>query len=254
MKDGSGRVVRILRVGGSLLFAVMILAAGVASALQIREALKREREFQAASACAAAPMRESGCLWRQEFTVGGVDKRVTRTRSPKAELVTPSGELWKVSFSDTGPVLSRLEPGAKVVGVIWHGQVVEVVNGDMRQQTLDGPVGWPADRVGGALALIPAGLAGLAGGLWSLFPGVEPRRRRVSVIMQAHGFVLGAAGFVAIMVQHLAGWPVWAIPAVWGPLAFAVLASMVAFVRAVLRGDLDDDFFALPQMPTPSAN
>jgi hypothetical protein len=160
-----------------LLIAVVALVLGVATAFEIRGALEREREFRAAPTCASVPVKASRCLWKQEFTVRKADAhRGERNASPEAELLLPSGMPWKVTFPQTDPVVSEMEPDDKVVGLIWHGQVVEVRDADgQRQQTSSGPVGQPEDRLGGALACISIGLTALVGGLWPLF---APGKRR----------------------------------------------------------------------------
>ncbi|MFF7312646.1 hypothetical protein [Streptomyces sp. NPDC008137] len=225
-----------------LLIAVAALVFGVASALQIREALEREREFRAAPACAAVPARAAGCVWEQEFTVREADtNRGERNASPEAELVLPSGKPWQVTFLRADPVVSGLEPDDKVVGLIWRGQVVEVRDADgRRQQTSDGPVGWPEDRLGGALACVSFGLAALVGGLWPLLSRGDRRHAKAGAVVRWHGVGLAAAAILTLWAQSANGWPMWAIPAIWGPLALVTLASATAFAIAAVRGDLGE--------------
>ncbi|MFF6911113.1 hypothetical protein [Streptomyces sp. NPDC012466] len=238
-----------------VLLAVVALGVGVASALEIRGALEREREYRAAPDCAAVPVEASGCVWEQEFTVRGADmNRGERGESPEAELVPPSGEPWEVTFLRTEPVMSEMEPGEKVVGVIWHGRVVEVRDAeDRRQQTSDGPVGWPEDRLGGALACVSFGLAALVGGLWPLFARGEGRHVTAAKMVRWHGVGLGATAILTLWAQASNDWPLWAIPAIWGPLALLLLASMTAFALGALRGELDEDAPA-PRGPRPQTS
>ncbi|CAM5315888.1 hypothetical protein [Streptomyces purpurascens] len=226
-----------------LVIAVAALVFGVASALEIRGALEREREFRAAPACASVPVRASGCVWEQEFTVREADtNRGERNASPEAELVLPSGKPWKVTFLRADPVVSELEPDDRVVGLIWHGRVVEVRDSDgRRQQTSSGPVGWPEDRLGGALACVSFGLTALVGGLWPLLARGDRRHAKAGAVVRWHGVGLGATAILTLWAQSANDWPMWAIPAIWGPLALLVLASMTAFALAAVRGDLDDD-------------
>ncbi|CAM5688530.1 hypothetical protein SVIOM74S_01989 [Streptomyces violarus] len=163
-----------------LLMGVATLVVGVAMTLEVRGALDREREFRAAPACASVPVKASGCRWEQEFTVRKADlNRGRRNGSPEAELLLPSGKPWYVTFRQTDPVVSELEPGERVVGLIWHGQVVGVRDADgRRQQTSHGPVGWSEDRLGGALACFAFGLSALVGGAWPLFARVTGGTRR----------------------------------------------------------------------------
>ncbi|MFJ2651853.1 hypothetical protein ACIO1C_34655 [Streptomyces sp. NPDC087420] len=234
---------KVIRTVAWLVIAAVALPLGVVSAFQIREALDREREFRAAPTCASVPVKASGCLWEQEFTVRTADThRGEKNEPPEAELSPPSGEPWKVTFPRTDPVVSVLERGDHVVGVIWHGRVVEVRDADgRRQQTSDGPLGWPEDRLGGALASVSFGLAALVGGLWPLFVPGNRRHAKAAAVVRWHGVGLGATAILALWAQAANDWPMWAIPAVWGPLALLLLASMVAFALGALRGELDDD-------------
>ncbi|NEE10478.1 hypothetical protein G3M58_29000 [Streptomyces sp. SID7499] len=238
-----------------ILLAVVTLGVGVASAREIGGALDREREYRGAPACAAVPVEASGCVWEQEFAVrGAAMNRGKRGEAPEAELVPPSGEPWEVTFLRTEPVMSEMAPGEKVVGVIWYGQVVEVRDGEgRRQQTSDGPVGWPEDRLGGALACISFGLAALVGGVWPLFARGDERRVTAAKMVRWHGIGLGATAILTLWAQAANDWPLWAVPAIWGPLALLILASMTAFALGALRGELDGDAPA-PRQPEQQAS
>ncbi|WP_405725391.1 hypothetical protein OG607_20845 [Streptomyces sp. NBC_01537] len=225
-----------------LLIAVVALVMGVVTAFEVRGALEREREFRAAPACASVPVKASGCLWEQKFTVRKADAHRGERASPEAELLLPSGKPWEVTFQQTDPVVSEMEPGDKVVGLIWHGHVVEVRDaGGRRQETSSGPLEWPEDRLGGALACISFGLTALVGGLWPLFVPGNRRHAAAAATVRRHGVGMGVAAILTLWAQAANDWPLWAIPAIWGPLALLLLASMVAFAIAALRGDLDDD-------------
>ncbi|MFF6879210.1 hypothetical protein ACFY9S_28400 [Streptomyces sp. NPDC012474] len=235
-----------------VLLAVVALGVGVASAFQIRGALEREREYRGAPACATVPVEASGCVWQQEFTVrGAAMNRGERSESPEAELVLPSGKPWEVTFLRTEPVMSGMQKDDRVVGVIWHGRVVEVRDAEgRRQQTSDGPVGWPEDRLGGALACTSFGLAALVGGLWPLFARGERRHATAAKTVRWHGVALGGTAVLTLWAQAANDWPLWSLPAIWGPLALLILMSMTAFALGALRGELDDDASA-PQEPRP---
>ncbi|WP_066953687.1 hypothetical protein [Streptomyces lushanensis] len=239
---------KAIRTAIWLLIGVVALVLGVATAFRIGEAREREREFRAAPMCASAPVKASGCLWEQRFTVRGADlNRAEKGESPEAELTLPSGESWKVTFAQTDPVLSEMAPGDDVVGLVWHGQVVEVRDADgRRQQTSAGPLGRPEDRLGGALAGISLGLTALVGGLWPLFAPGNRRHAKAATVVRWHGVGLGAAAILTLWAQAANDWPMWAIPAIWGPLAVLLLASTVAFAVAALRGDLEDDTPSTP--------
>ncbi|MFE0627948.1 hypothetical protein ACFW3D_13385 [Streptomyces sp. NPDC058864] len=234
-----------------LLIAVAALAIGVAMVFLTRDALEREREFRAAPPCVSAPVEVSDCRWEQSFTVRSVETHSGKRKSPEADFLLPSGKPWHLTFRWPGPVLSQLEPGDKVVGLIWRGQVVEVRNSaGTSQETSDGPLEWPEDRLGGALAGLSTGLMALVGALWALLaPG--PRHAKAARAVRWHGVAMGVAAIVTLWVQAANDWPMWSIPAVWGPLALALLASAVAFAVDALRGESDGD--ASPSTGSPRA-
>ncbi|MFE3636684.1 hypothetical protein [Streptomyces sp. NPDC059168] len=225
-----------------LLIGLVALGVGVASAVGLRGALERERAYRAAPVCASAPVRPSACVWQQRFTVRTADlHRGKRSASPEALLSPPSGGPWRVTFRRTDPVASELGPGDKVVGLVWHGRVVEVRDAaGRRQQTSDGPLGWPEDRLGGTLACGSLGLTALVGGVWPLFASDDRRHARAAAVVRWHGVGMAVAAVLTLWAQAANDWPMWAIPAIWGPLALVVLAAMVAFTVAALRGDPDD--------------
>lgn len=232
-----------------LLSAVAALAVGVAMIVQTGRALEREREFRAAPACASVPVEASECRWEQRFTVRSADTHSgSRSESPEAVLTPPSGEPWHVTFRQTGPVLSQLEEGDEVVGVVWRGRLVDLRDAAERwQETSDGPLEWPEDRLGGALAGLSFGLMGLVGTVWSLLaPG--PRHMSAARAVRWHGVAMAAAAIVTLWVQAANDWPMWSLPAIWSPLALLLLASAVAFAAAGLRGEFEDD--APPAAPS----
>jgi hypothetical protein len=114
-------------------------------------------------------------------------------------------------------------------------------------------VGWPEDRLGGALACVSFGLAALVGGVWPLFARGDERRVRAAKMVRWHGVGLGATAILTLWAQAANDWPLWAVPAIWGPLALLILASMTAFALGALRGELDDDAPA-PREPEPQAS
>lgn len=246
---------KVVRTVIWLVLSVMALVMGVVMAFEIRGALEREREFRAAPTCASVPVKASACLWEQDFTVRKAElNRGKRNGAPEAELLPPTGEPWQVTFPQTDPVLSEMEPGDKVVGLIWHGRIVEVRDADgRRQQTASGPVGWAEDRLGGALACISFGLIALVGTLWPFFARGSRRHAKAATVVRWHGVGIGGAAIPILWARAANDWPMWAIPAIWGPLALLLLACMVAFVIAALRGDLDDDTPAPAASPAPQA-
>lgn len=221
-----------------MLAALVVAGLGVAMAGEVRGALEREREFRAAPDCASVPVKVSACRWEQDFTVRKAALNRSKTgKSPETELVLPSGKPWHVTFRNTGPVLSEMEPDDKVIGLIWYGDVVEVRDADgLRQQTSDGPVGWPQDRLGGAIGCISFGAVAFVGGLWGLLGRRSRRQVVAAAAVRWHGLGIGSAAIVALWVQAAAGWPMWSIPVGWGVLTLLLLGSAVGFVVAALRG------------------
>ncbi|MFD9009635.1 PH domain-containing protein [Streptomyces sp. NPDC059552] len=243
------------RVALWLAIALVSLLAGVMSALEVRGALEREREYLASPACASVPVTASACVWEQGFTVRESDLHTgERGKVPSATLLLPDGTPWKVEFRDSEPVASEMRPGDPVVGVVWHGRIVEVRDsGARRQQTTFGPVGWPADRLGGALAFLSFGLIALAGSLWAVVKRGDRRHGRAAAMVRWHGAAVGVTALLTLWAQANNGWPLWVIWAVWGPLTLVLLATMTASAVAALRGAGGYDLFDEPPARPPAA-
>ncbi|MFV0135625.1 hypothetical protein ACLGIH_20795 [Streptomyces sp. HMX87] len=236
-----------------LMLAIAALGVGGATAGEIGGALEREREFRAAPPCRSVPVEASGCLWEQKYTVRSADtNRMKRSEPPEAKLLLPSGEPWEVTFRDTGPVVSELEPGDEVVGIVWHGQVVELRAEGLRQQTSAGPVNWGADRLGGALACFSFGATALVGAVWALVARRNRRHRAAATVVRWHGVALAVVAIMALWAQAGNDWPMWSLPVIWGSFAVLLLASMTAFVIAALRGDLTGAIASAPRTPPPA--
>ncbi|MFG2236069.1 PH domain-containing protein [Streptomyces sp. NPDC048723] len=245
------------QVAAWLVIALVGLFAGVVSAMEVSGALEREREYRASPVCASVPVAASACVWEQAFTVReSATNEGDDGKEPAATLLLPSGQPWSVAFRNTGPVLSRMRPGDPVVGVVWHGGIVEVRDaGGLRQQTTFGPVGWPADRLGGALAFISFGLTALVGSLWAIVKRHDRRHQRAAAMVRWHGAALGVTAILTLWAQGNNNWPMWAIWAIWGPLALVLLATMLASAIAALHsnGEGYDLFAEPPVLPAPPA-
>ncbi|MET9323901.1 PH domain-containing protein [Streptomyces sp. NPDC003038] len=240
-------------VAGWLVVALVALVVGVVSALEVREAMEREREFLGAAVCTSVPVTVSACVWDQAFTVRRADTHQgERGKEPEATLLLPTGKAWQVAFPNADPVVSEMEPGDSVVGAIWHGQVIEVRDADgRRQQTTSSPVGWPADRLGGALACISFGLTALVGSLWALIVRHDRRHARAAAMVRWHGVALGLTALLTLWAQSDNDRPIWAIPAIWGPFALILLATMVVSAVAALHSDVEgDDLSTQPAAPS----
>ncbi|MFF9981071.1 PH domain-containing protein [Streptomyces erythrochromogenes] len=221
--------------------ALLGLLVGVASALEVGGALERDREYRASPVCASAPVTASECVWEQSFSVrDSATNTDERGKPPAATLLLPSGKPWDVAFRNTGPVLSQMRPGDAVVGLVWRGDVVEVRDaGGRRQQTAYGPSEWPADRLGGALAFISFGLIALAGSVWMIVKNGDRRHERAAAMVRWHGVALGATALLTLWAQANNGWPLWAIGAIWGPIALVLLATMTVSAIAALRSTVE---------------
>ncbi|MGW8776565.1 PH domain-containing protein [Streptomyces sp. NPDC055796] len=247
---------KAVQVAVWLAIALVGLFAGVASAMEVSGALERERQYRASPVCASVPMTASACVWEQAFTVReSATNEGADGKEPTATLLLPNAKPRNVTFRNTGPVLSRMRPGDPVVGVVWRGGIVEVRDADgLRQQTTLGPVGWPADRLGGALALISFGVIALAGSLWAIVKRHDQRHQRAAAMVRWHGAALGVTAILTLWAQSNNNWPVWAIWAIWGPLALILLATMVASAIAALHGNGEGYglFAEPPVLPVPS--
>ncbi|THA58016.1 hypothetical protein [Streptomyces sp. A1136] len=225
------------------MIALVALLEGAVSALEVRGALEREREFRASPVCTSVPVEASACVWDQEFSVRRAEvHRNAKGKEPQAGLSLPNGKPWTVTFQDADPVVSEMEPGDAVVGVIWRGRIVEVRDADRRrQQTTFSPVGRPADRLGGVLTCISFGLTALVGSLWGLIRRRERRHARAAAMVRWHGVALGLTALLTLWAQANNDWPMWAIPVIWGPLALILLATSVASAVAALHSGVAVD-------------
>ncbi|MEB8336056.1 hypothetical protein [Streptomyces endophyticus] len=223
-----------------LMGAVLMLALGAAMIPEFRAAQEREREFRAAPVCASVPVEVSNCRWKQKFTVRSVDlHRGSRHKPPEAELLLPSRKPWHVTFRNTNPVLSGLEPHDKVVGLIWRGDVVDLRDTEGEQQeTSDGPLDWPTDRLAGALACLSFGAAALVGSLWSALARGNRCHDAAGRVVRLHGIPLGITALLTLWLQSANDWPARSLPIIWGIVAALILANMVGFVVAALRGQI----------------
>ncbi|MFJ9124127.1 hypothetical protein ACIRJS_08590 [Streptomyces sp. NPDC102340] len=223
-----------------LLGAVLMLAVGAAMVPEFRAAQEREREFRAAPGCASAPVEVSDCRWKQKFTVRSVDLNSgSRHKSPEADLLLPSGKPWHVTFRNTNPVASGLEPHDKVVGLIWRGDVVDLRDAEgEHQETTEGPLDWPTDRLAGALACLSFGAAALVGTVWSAFARGNRRHDAAGRMVCLHGIPLGVTAILILWMQSANDWPARSLPIIWGIVAALILANMVGFVVAALRGQI----------------
>ncbi|MFC5801349.1 hypothetical protein [Streptomyces formicae] len=59
---------------------------------------------------------------------------------------------------------------------------------------------------------------------------------KAAIAVRWHGVGIGVAAILMLWTRSANDWPMWAIPAIWMPVALLLLASMTAFTVAALRG------------------
>ncbi|MEU6314006.1 PH domain-containing protein [Streptomyces sp. NPDC047014] len=222
--------------------ALLGLMVAVVAGPKAGEAWEREQEFRASPVCASVPLTASRCLWEQAYTVReSMPHGGERQKEPAATLLLPDGAPRNVTFFDSDPVLSRMRPGDAVVGLVWHGDVVEVRDAEgRRQETMYGPVDMAETELGAALTGGSFGLLALVGSVWAIVGGRERRHERASAWVRWHGLALGGGALLATWAQLANGWPLWSIWVLWGPLAVVLLTTMtMTAVRALRESGAD---------------
>ncbi|KUO10837.1 hypothetical protein [Streptomyces sp. DSM 15324] len=152
------------RAWGALLLTLSLLpalACSFAFARWLPDDLDRYRDYASAGPCAAgtSPREHEDCLREVVFTVDA-----TRIKGGKGAVyrATLSGApFWNgvLDFGDSGPLLSELEPGDRVTGTVWRGEIMSVSRDGLLQASSDEPRDDPQ---------MPAALGTLAGLLAAL--------------------------------------------------------------------------------------
>ncbi|MEV7121104.1 hypothetical protein [Kitasatospora griseola] len=134
------------RTGGALLAAALMVPAAAAAWFLFTVVLPYEadryRSYTAAVPCPAGSPSRPGeeCVRAVTFTVS---RTVVRHggRGAKFRATLDGTPFWRgeVPFGDAGPVLEELEPGDRVDGTVWHGQVMRVQRNGETQATADEP-------------------------------------------------------------------------------------------------------------------
>jgi hypothetical protein len=189
------------------------------------------REYKAAEACAARRVipRSEDCLRKVTFTVEGTRKT---TKSMRATLLGPEPfPRMVVPFGDPGPVLSGLQRGDRVTGTVWRGVVVEVAEGDVRQDSADAPRDEPQMTAAvGTFAGLLAALALLFGAMHLARPrdpGLFTWRPYGKWLLIVTGVTCAVVGLSTVWT----GLPWLLVPTVCG----AVVAGTAWFLHRDLR-------------------
>ncbi|MEV0786246.1 hypothetical protein AB0I52_25470 [Streptomyces sp. NPDC050423] len=168
------------RIGGTLLTGGALLVLSVLAALTCYSAFTswlpdsrgRLHEYRTAETCPARTVipRSEDCLRKLAFTV---ESTRNTPKHIEATLLGPDPyPRTAISFGDSGPVLSELEPKDRITGTVWRGHVVEIAKGDSRQVSADAPRDEPQ-------MIVAAGtFAGLMAALTLMFGGVRLVRPR----------------------------------------------------------------------------
>ncbi|MEU8702097.1 hypothetical protein AB0C61_31415 [Streptomyces sp. NPDC048680] len=163
-----------LLVGGVLLVVSVLAALTCYSAFSswLPDSRGRLHAYRSAETCPARAVtpRTEDCLREVAFTVES-----TRNASRRIDATLLGPEPFprtRVSFGHSGPVLSGLEPKDRITGTVWRGLVVEIAQGDIRQESTDAPRDEPQ-------MIVAAGtFAGLVAALALVFGGVRLVRPR----------------------------------------------------------------------------
>lgn len=131
--------------GRTRLIGALLIASALAPALfsawtfadWLPTDVKRYEAYTAAKPCPAPD-----CLQDLTFTVGStVVKSAGRSTRYEATLDRDGSPTRhrKVRFGDSEPLLERLQPGDRVVGTVWRGDIVAIAQDGVRQPTSDEP-------------------------------------------------------------------------------------------------------------------
>jgi hypothetical protein len=171
----------------------------------------RLADYRVAKVCAAGhplPGRAEDCLRTVPLTVDTVEETRGGYRA------TVSGAAWrgKVSFGNTGPLMTGVRAGDRVDGILWRGDVMALRQDGVRQATSDEPRDEPEALTAVATALGVGASVCLRFGLVWL---VRPDRYRPGLARRAGLWTIGglfvSCALMALVVRAL-GWPDWVVP------------------------------------------
>jgi len=228
------------RWSGVLLLMVSLVAA-VGCALLFSMLLpyqtERYRDYAAAEPCpaGAAAKEWEDCLRTVPFTVR--DAAVDGPKGSRYTTVVYGAPFWngELRFGDAGPLVERLEPGDRVTGTVWRGDVVLLGKGDVRQSTSEEP---RDDAQMTAAVGSLAGLLAVLGAAFAVRRLAGPGGGRPSASRSFGRPLVLTAVIACFAVGYLALWlglPWWLVP----PLAVAVVAGVAWLLRRYRRPSTD---------------
>ncbi|MGV9423934.1 hypothetical protein ACWDO7_06515 [Streptomyces sp. NPDC003656] len=200
--------------------------------LQLPRTVERDRALKEAVPCRSVPREPADCLWRQPFTVTAIHLWSGRRGDGiHATLISPGGGKWPTEFRNDGPVLSGLDEGDRVTGTIWRGRLVRISADGAVQVTENSPDALPESIVALLVVCGPSCLVLAVACGWRLRSPKERGWRRGPKLTAALAAGLAGAGLIAALVALKFGLPLWAMPAIWLPLAALATALAIAVGR-----------------------
>ncbi|MFI0349557.1 hypothetical protein [Actinomadura sp. 9N407] len=214
-----------------LISAALVVGAVLLLVFSLPGKADEKEAFKTAEPCASAPQAPADCLWTQEFTVSEIQLYEGRGSDITATLTPDEGTGWQTEYRNDEPVLENLRDGDRVTGTIWRGQIVKIAAKDAEQFTVDSPTDLAEAVLGTVLVMGPPGLLLMVLCGWRLRRRSEPGPS--SGMGWGVGLVVGLAmaGLVAGMVVTARQDPLWAIPAIWLPLAALMSWGTVHIAR-----------------------
>jgi hypothetical protein len=155
------------RIWGAALFMASVVPALICSLVfttWLPSQVERYRDYVAAEPCTAVRAAQpwEDCLRAVPFLVE--DVKITRKRSEGYLAFLDGSPFWngRVEFGGADPLLEQLEPGDRVTGTVWRGDVTVLARGSLRQSTSEEPR--DEAQMTAAVGTIPGLLAALGFG------------------------------------------------------------------------------------------
>ncbi|WP_416982656.1 hypothetical protein [Streptomyces sp. T028] len=140
----SGKNITRTRIWGALLLTLSLipaLACYFIFTIWLPDDMERYRDYANAESCAAgtSPQEYEDCLREVTFTVDRTKIKGGRNGTYQATL--SGAPFWNgvLGFGDSTPLLERLEPGDRVTGTVWRGDIMSLSRDGIRQKSGDEP-------------------------------------------------------------------------------------------------------------------